>query len=90
MLWWRRLRIYRIQLPLANSFVDVLRIARRVLKSLPNHKQTTVAEYYGISTKGAHRAKNDCEICNAVFLHLQEDICAGGSSLEEFKGLFKQ
>ena len=37
-------------------------VARKALPQLPNHKQTTVAQYFGISTDGAHRALKDCEI----------------------------
>lgn len=59
---------------LDNSFVDTLRLARKALPQLSNHKQTTVAEYYGISTVGAHRALRDCEICNECYLNLKRDI----------------
>lgn len=70
---------------LSNSFIDVMRIARKILPGLKNHKQTTVADHYGISTAGAHRAAVDCEICNAIFEKLQTDILATGQSLEDFK-----
>lgn len=59
---------------LDNSFVDTLRLARKALPQLPNHKQTTVAEYYGIATDGAHRALRDCEICNACYLNLKREL----------------
>ena len=58
--------------PLTNDFVDVLRFSRRALKNIENHKQTTVAAYYGISTDGAHRAETDCLICNAVYTKLKQ------------------
>lgn len=61
-------------LVLDNSFVDTLRLARKALPHLSNHKQTTVAEYYGISTRGAHRALRDCEICNQCYLNLKRDL----------------
>lgn len=70
---------------LSNSFIDVMRIARKILPGLKNHKQSTVADHYGISTAGAHRAAVDCEICNAIFEKLQADILATGQSLEDFK-----
>ena len=70
---------------LSNSFIDVMRIARKILPGLKNHKQATVADHYGISTAGAHRAAVDCEICNAIFEKLQADILATGQSLEDFK-----
>ena len=50
--------------PLSNDYVDVLRYARKYLPGLPNHKQTTVAEHFGISIDGAHRAARECLICN--------------------------
>ena len=61
-------------LVLDNSFVDTLRLARKALPHLVNHKQTTIAEYYGISTDGAHRAQRDCEICNACYLNLKKAL----------------
>lgn len=75
---------------LTNDFVDVLRIARKVLPELSDHKQTTVAEHYGISTKGAHRAETDCLICAAVLSRLKEDIINSGKSLDEFVAGFKK
>ncbi len=61
-------------LVLDNAFVDTLRLERRALPSLSNHKQTTIAEYYGIATDGAHRALRDCEICNACYLNLKKEL----------------
>lgn len=62
---------------LDNAFVDTLRLARKALPFLHNHKQTTVANYYGIATDGAHRALRDCEICNACYLNLKRDLLLG-------------
>lgn len=59
---------------LDNDFVDTLRLARKALPFLTNHKQTTVAEYYGIDTSGAHRALRDCEICNACYINLKKEL----------------
>lgn len=61
-------------LVLDNSFVDTLRLSRKALPNLPNHKQSTVAAYYGINIDGAHRAKKDCEICNACYLNLKKEL----------------
>lgn len=60
-------------LPLTNDFVDVLRFARKALPDLSDRRQTTVAAYYGINTDGAHRALNDCEICNACYNELRKE-----------------
>lgn len=62
---------------LDNNFVDTLSLARRVLPRLLNHKQTTVAGYYGISTDGAHRALRDCEICYSCYLNLKRELSGG-------------
>ena len=35
-------------------------MARSCLKELPHHRLTDLAEYFHISTEGAHRALNDC------------------------------
>ena len=63
-----------VGLVLDNSFVDTLRLARKALPKLYNHKQTTVAEYYGIATNGAHRAARDCEICHACYQRLKKEL----------------
>lgn len=59
---------------LDNPFVDTLRLARKALPYLPDHKQTTVAAHYGISTGGSHRALRDCEICYACYLNLKREL----------------
>lgn len=65
---------------LTNSFVDTLRLSRKALPELPNHKLATVAEHYGVSTVGAHRALKDCEICNACYVELKRALsCATNS-----------
>ncbi|MDE5593328.1 MAG: 3'-5' exonuclease [Clostridiales bacterium] len=61
-------------LVLDNDFVDTLRLARKALPHISNHKQTTIAEYYGIPTHGAHRALRDCEICNQCYLNLKKEL----------------
>ena len=63
--------VRHLQVPLSNDFVDVLRFSRRYLKNLPDRKQTTVAAYYGLNTKNAHRALRDCELCDAVYRRLR-------------------
>ena len=59
---------------LENDFVDVLRFARKVLPLMPDRKQTSVAAHYGINIKGAHRAEKDCEICNACYKCLRDEM----------------
>lgn len=59
---------------LQNDFVDVLRFSRKVLTLLPDRRQTTVAAHYGIEIAGAHRAARDCEICNACYICLRDEM----------------
>ena len=56
---------------LENDFVDVLRLSRHYLPFLPSHKQTALAEYFGISAEGAHRALRDTEICAENFFRIK-------------------
>ena len=42
-------------------------MARRELPNLEHHRLMDLAEYYGISAEGAHRALNDCRMNQQVF-----------------------
>ncbi len=50
-----------------NDYVDTLKMARICLPELPHHSLSDLAEFYGISTEGAHRALNDCRMNQAVY-----------------------
>ena len=41
----------------SNNYVDTLVMARRHLPRLPHHRLVDLAEYYQISSKGAHRSR---------------------------------
>ena len=56
---------------LTNDFVDVMRLSRKYLPWLPNHKQVTLAEYFGQDTTGSHRAGRDTEICAENYLRIK-------------------
>lgn len=74
---------------LSNNFVDVMRIAKRVLPDLSHHRQKDIAEYYGISIDGAHRAEADCLMCNECFENLKNEIRAKGMTLDAFIHSYK-
>ena len=57
-----------------NDYIDTLKLARACLPQLKCHKLTDIADYYGISTTGAHRALNDCRMTQAVFERLGQEI----------------
>ena len=52
------------------SFVDTLQISRRLLPNLENHKQGTVAEFFGFQNKNAHRAESDAIVCGKIFIEM--------------------
>lgn len=55
-----------------NDYVDTLKIARICLPGLRHHTLADLADHYGISTKGAHRALNDCRMNQAVYEKMGE------------------
>ena len=59
---------------IGNDYIDTLQIARAYLPQLNHHKLTDLAQYYGISPEGAHRALNDCRMNQKVFEKLGEEI----------------
>lgn len=65
-----------------NDYVDTLRFSRTILPDLPHHALGDLATYYGISTKGAHRALNDCRMNQKVYEKLNEEIAGNGTKLK--------
>lgn len=74
----------------SNSFIDVMRIARRAVPGQKNYKMKTVASALDIPIAGSHRATVDCETCAAVFESLKARISEGGESLEDFTKHFRK
>ncbi|NLC92869.1 MAG: exonuclease, partial [Treponema sp.] len=74
---------------LSNDFVDVMRIAKKVLPELSHHRQKDVAEFFEISIDGAHRAEADCLMCNECLENLKMEIKAKGVTLDDFIHSYK-
>lgn len=53
--------------PLSNPWLDTVTLARKLLPHLPNRKLATVAQYFGISTAGHHRAMADALMVAGIF-----------------------
>ena len=68
-----------------NNYIDTLFIARKCLPALPHHTLTDLAGYYSISTRGAHRALNDCRMNQQVFEKLMMEESASPQAPEEEK-----
>ena len=66
---------------LTNDFVDTLKIAKMVFPDWKHRRLGDLAEYYGISTVGAHRALADCKMNQRVFELLGKEL-AGMGTLE--------
>lgn len=69
---------------IGNDYADTLKLARVCLPQLKHHKLVDLAEYYGISSKGAHRALNDCRMNQMVYEKLGKEL---KSPKAEAKGL---
>ena len=66
-----------------NNYVDTLSLARMCLAELGHYKLTDLSESYGVSTKGAHRALNDCRMNQIIYERL-------GGEMEKRKNDIKQ
>lgn len=55
-----------------NAFIDTMRLSR-LYCPLNSHKLENIAKYYGINTKGHHRALQDCEITYQVYECIKEE-----------------
>lgn len=56
---------------LNNDFVDTYKLARKCLCDIPNHRLTTIAEYYSIDNSDAHRALADCDMTLQCYLKMR-------------------
>lgn len=57
--------------PLANNFIDTLRLARRLVKDSKNHKLITLAQYFNIE-ESTHRAEQDVITTQHLYLNLKK------------------
>lgn len=57
-----------------NDYVDTLSLSRECHPELSHHKLVDMAEHYGISSEGAHRALNDCRMNQKVYEMLGREL----------------
>lgn len=60
-----------------NDYLDTLSMARSCLPELAHHKLVDLADYFHISSEGAHRALNDCMMnqqCFEEMAKIQEKV----------------
>lgn len=71
---WRDVaRIHGITKTINNNYIDTLSLSRRVLPELEHHKLVDLANYYNISTEGAHRALNDCIMNQKCYENMRKE-----------------
>lgn len=79
-----------------NDYVDTLYMARACLPQLRHHRLTDISEHFRISTKGAHRALNDCimnqqcyELMGKLPVNEKVEVCPKcGGELKRRSGRF--
>jgi DNA polymerase III subunit epsilon len=58
---------------LSNDFIDTLRLTRRIIRELDNHRLTTIVYHFGIE-RNIHRGFEDCEVTNSVYQKIRRLI----------------
>ncbi len=76
---YRDARRYWNRIP-NNDYVDTLQLARYCLPQLHHHRLVDLAEHYGISSEGAHRALADCRMNQQVFELLGRELAKRAAS----------
>lgn len=74
--------------PVKNDYLDVLTIARKLVRETANHKLGTMAQFYSISYQGAHRGLTDCYITVEVYNQLYNQAKQTYQSEQDFKNAF--
>ena len=70
---------------LGNDYIDTLQLSRAYLPQLSHHRLVDLAEHYGISSEGAHRALNDCRMNQKVFELLGEEMKSSSRAAENVR-----
>ncbi|MGM9669744.1 MAG: exonuclease domain-containing protein [Faecousia sp.] len=57
-----------------NSYVDTMRISRKLFPNWEHHRLSDLAEHYGLSHEHSHRSAVDCDITNRCYRNMREAI----------------
>ena len=63
-----------------NDYIDTLHMAKQCFPAWKHRRLENLAEYYGISTQGAHRALQDCHMNQQVFELMAQDIAKAANN----------
>ncbi len=74
----------------SNDYVDTIRLSRWLLTELDSHRLSDIAEYYNITSSGAHRALRDCEITLHCYNALKNTCIQKYNDIQTFYAYIKQ
>ncbi|MDD6482522.1 MAG: exonuclease domain-containing protein [Lachnospiraceae bacterium] len=70
---------------LTNDYADTLKLAKICFPEWKHRRLGDLAEYYGISTAGAHRALTDCRMNQQVFEQLAHEMDGSSGRAEKIR-----
>lgn len=73
-----------------NDFIDLLRIARKTLPELENHRLDTICRHFAVNTTAHHRGMRDCDMANECFRHYREVVAQRFGGTDEFIRTFRR
>ena len=79
---------YFLKRPFTNSFIDTMRISRKVLPDLRHHRLIDVVNELGIEGSEFHRALSDCEYTFKIYEVMKVLVEHDFEGQENFKKLF--
>ena len=56
------------------KYVDTLYLSRKYIFGLPDYKQSTLEQHFGLTNPTAHRASTDAENCGKILCHILDII----------------
>jgi len=71
-----------------NDFIDLLRMARKVLPQLENHRLDTICRHFAVDTTAHHRGMKDCDMADECFRRYRELAAQRFGSADEFVRTF--
>jgi DNA polymerase III epsilon subunit-like protein len=57
-----------------NTYIDTMKIFRKLHPSLPHHRLLDMVDFYGKKNESAHRALSDCFATNDCFNAMKDEI----------------
>lgn len=74
----------RIGIPVANDFIDTMRIARKLHADWKHHRLCDLTEHFNIANKDAHRALADAQATYECFEIMRNEAIESAGSIDAF------